>query len=435
MGRSERLTMFLDVWEVTKWHPGHDWCYALSDLSRLLNWIARLSSSGASLHLISLKTYTGLSEPWIHICGARLSPEGSRKASWNDDRSWNYLCLHSSITVSNTSNKQSSKEGETPSTPYHHYEAKHPDMETMDTSTMVSTQSIQAPSIPFTNVKRLFEKLNRVSGDILIVTSEYKQNSLPLSKNAVLTLTDVSFSDFSAIESERDLRGRSIKLRHWDARSQALVIALPTPGHRALHYELTRALDLQLRSMGIADKWADIGGATYTTRDFGEGRGGRHRHRSSAEGDTAGFPVAGLAVSNSWPTLVVLSHTSPAVESLYAAVRWWFAASEHYVKIVLVERWDGERRRIVVEKWEEEEEEENAQAEPVCRQTIAIARRDAASDLNEVDSFVVDGGALELSFRHLFGKDPVTELGEGDIFFSVWSLQRFARNCWYSLAC
>jgi hypothetical protein len=114
-------------------------------------------------------------------------------------------------------------------------------------------------------------------------------------------------------------------------------------------------------------------------------------------------------------------------------MRWWFARSEHQVKIVLLVKFERTRETLTMEKWEEEPTSARpgatttrhaAALQPVLRQTITITR-DPTTD---PASFNVTSGALVLGFRLVFLRDPGH--GEGDFVFSVEELKDYARTVW-----
>lgn len=240
-----------------------------------------------------------------------------------------------------------------------------------------------------------------------------------------LTLTDVSHQDYNDMVKETELRERGFRFRHYDSASQILVIVIPTKGHEALHRQFIREFHRQVEALGDGERWIDCGGTAFT-KEHGGGS------LSSGGGDTVGLPLADSIQSDHWPTLVVLSDTSQAFGSLAATMRWWFRASDHRVKTVVFLRWSSIQHQIIIEKWEEPELEDmarrsNGEPQPENQQTIRITQE---GGLIHEDSYIVDGSALVLSFRRLFGRDPRADLGQGDIIFSVRDLQRLARLSW-----
>lgn len=114
-------------------------------------------------------------------------------------------------------------------------------------------------------------------------------------------------------------------------------------------------------------------------------------------------------------------------------MRWWFSASDHQVKIVLLTKFGHLHQRIIIERWEEEIQTRpgatttrraaaSGAIQPVLRQSITITRDPAT------DSYQVARSALVLSFRLLFLRDPGPQ--EGDFIISIADLQAYARHVW-----
>jgi hypothetical protein len=114
-------------------------------------------------------------------------------------------------------------------------------------------------------------------------------------------------------------------------------------------------------------------------------------------------------------------------------MRWWFSASDHDVKIVLLAKFDHQAQMIIIERWEEEPHvrpgamntrrmTRGNTLRPVLQQHIEITR-----DIS-TDSYRVTRGALLLSFRLLFLRDPGPE--EGDYIISIPDLEDYAREVW-----
>lgn len=114
-------------------------------------------------------------------------------------------------------------------------------------------------------------------------------------------------------------------------------------------------------------------------------------------------------------------------------MRWWFFNSNHEVKIVLLVKLDQNDHEIQIEKWEEEQParlgattaRQTALAlHPVLRQSINITR---ISTVNSI-SYQVNSGALVLSFRLLFLRNPYPQ--ESDFRISIPELEEFAADVW-----
>ncbi|KAI5863545.1 hypothetical protein GGS23DRAFT_567522 [Durotheca rogersii] len=265
----------------------------------------------------------------------------------------------------------------------------------------VSSQDAQ-PTVRFTTAAELFEQIDSVPGDILIVTN-------------------VSRQDFTAIEHERETRRRKIRFRRYYASTQILIVTIPTIIHEQLHRRLYEGLCFQVNSAGLWEDWSSLGGAT-----FREGR----PSGNSGEGDSSGGPRS--AGRGAWPTLVIEAGVSESLRQLQEDMRWWFAASNHDVKIVILAKSGRSQNRIILQKWIEQQRQPRQGAtstrwastlEPTLHQTITITGDSANPAL-----YNVTRGALVLEFRLLFLRDP--RQGEGDFVVDVPSLQRYAAAVW-----
>ncbi len=175
--------------------------------------------------------------------------------------------------------------------------------------------------------------------------------------------------------------------------------------------------------MGLSGSWTQIGAATY--------RGGG----DSGEGDSAAGPRPARAFKEAWPTLVIEAGDSESHRRLRKDMRWWFNASNHDVKIVLLAKLHQNRGSIVLEKWEKRPITTRQGAattraiaahiaagdlEPTLQHTMQIIRNQATNPV----SYDVTRGTLILHFRPLFLRAPGP--GEQDIVFSIADLQTFA---------
>lgn len=169
--------------------------------------------------------------------------------------------------------------------------------------------------------------------------------------------------------------------------------------------------------MGLRRAWRWIGKATR--------RAGGHPGGDVGEGDSTGGPRPDRAGPNSWPTLVIEAGHSESLRQLQADVGWWFSASNHGVKIVLLAKLDQEQRQIILERWEEEPPSlrpgatmtRASASRPKLRQSIRITR-----DSNVADS------PLVLPFILLFLRAPGP--GEQNIVMSIPELQEYAADVW-----
>lgn len=155
-----------------------------------------------------------------------------------------------------------------------------------------------------------------------------------------------------------------------------------------------------------------------------------HPGGDGGEGDSSGGPVPVRGLNDSWPTLVIEAGTSESLSALHDDMRWWFSASNHDVKIVLLAKFDRRNQKLILQRWEEERltrqgatnTRQSNTLRPVLQQNIDITR-DIATD-----SYHVTSGALVLSFRLLFLRDPGPQ--EGDYVISIQELEDYARVVW-----
>ncbi|KAI1407311.1 hypothetical protein F5Y13DRAFT_175271 [Hypoxylon sp. FL1857] len=271
---------------------------------------------------------------------------------------------------------------------------------TAPTSLSSSDQSQPSSTFRFTNPQDLFKLIDTTSGDFLIITN-------------------VTPRDFADLDEQREVRGRGFRWRRYYADSQILLVAIPTHAHEMLHcilYEKFRE-NVPTRE----NTWCTKAATTF--------RAGRDR----GEGDSTGGPIPERRGHDKWPTLVIEAGVSESLAQLRLDMEWWFAASNHDVKIVLLAKLDSSQRMITLEKWVEEPAaarsgatttRRSAALRPILQQTITIHRNEATSPI----SYNVTRGALVLEFRLLFLRSPGS--GEGDIIISVSDLQWYAEFVW-----
>ncbi|KAH9999707.1 hypothetical protein F4779DRAFT_155823 [Xylariaceae sp. FL0662B] len=270
-----------------------------------------------------------------------------------------------------------------------------------------SVESQDEPTIRFTTAKELFQTIDRVSGDCLVAT-------------------DVLPADFDRIDHQREEAGRKFRF-HYRAAEGILIITIPTQIHEVLFRGICESFISQLFQRGIYNRWVTTGAATYRNQDYPGGDGG--------EGDYAGCPRPERTSIESWPTLVIESGHSQSLNLLRSKKNWWFSASDHQVKIVLLVKFtERGQPRILIEKWEEEPQQARPGAtttrhaavlRPTLQQSITITRNTATNPV----SYHVARGALVLSFRQLFLRNPGPQEG-GDIIISISELEELAERTW-----
>ncbi|KAI0096317.1 hypothetical protein F4776DRAFT_560028 [Hypoxylon sp. NC0597] len=268
------------------------------------------------------------------------------------------------------------------------------------TSLSSSDQSQPSSTFKFTNPQDLFKLVDTTSGDFLIIT-------------------EVTPRDFADLDEQREVRGRGFRWRRYYAESQILLIAIPTHAHEMLHRILYEKFHEKVPAR--ENTWRTKAATTF--------RAGRDR----GEGDSTGGPIPERRGHDKWPTLVIEAGVSESLAQLRLDTQWWFAASNHDVKIVLLAKLDSSQRMITVEKWVEEPvaakpgattTRRSAALRPILQQVITIHRNEATSPI----SYNVTRGALVLEFGLLFLRSPGE--GEGDIIISVSDLQRYAECVW-----
>jgi len=173
--------------------------------------------------------------------------------------------------------------------------------------------------------------------------------------------------------------------------------------------------------MGLKGSWKNIGSATLPGQ---QGQSGK-------EGDSAGGPKPQRAGKGAWPTLVIEAGFSQTLGQLHLTMKRWFSMSNHEVKIVLLSKFDG--TTILLERWEEEmavrpgattTRHSLQHPTPALRQSITITQNATTNPI----SYNVTRGALVLSFRLLFLRDPGPS--EGDLVFGVQELEKYAEDVW-----
>lgn len=169
------------------------------------------------------------------------------------------------------------------------------------------------------------------------------------------------------------------------------------------------------------ESWVGYRPTTFTDQNSG----------SSGEADASGGPfVAGVGELQDWPTLVIEAGYSQTLNRrLRDQMAWWFRASAHQVKIVLLIKMDpASPGEILIEKWQEIQQDRagatttraSGALRPNLMQVINIRRIDDAAP-TVPQSYAVTRDALRMDFAHLFLRQP--EKGEGDIIIGIQQLQ------------
>ncbi|KAI8720430.1 hypothetical protein NCS52_00488300 [Fusarium sp. LHS14.1] len=260
-----------------------------------------------------------------------------------------------------------------------------------------------SPTIQFVAVPELFRKIDTTTGDALVV-----QN--------------VSEQDCIKIVDQRKKEKRHFRIKRYYSQSRILIITIPTRIHERLHLCLYGRIYSAVEAMGLGFDWGPDGSTTL--------RPTRGPNRDGGEGDTTAGPAS--RASSDWPTLVIEAGYTQSMDNLRNDMRWWFSASGHEVKIVLLIKTEANSGHIIIENWHEVPAAQRQGAtttraaptllEPSRSQLITINRGS-----NSAPPTVLSG-PLRLDFELLFLR--AAGQGEGDIVVSIANLQRMAQFIW-----
>ena len=206
-----------------------------------------------------------------------------------------------------------------------------------------------------------------------------------------------------------------------------LIITISTSAHERLHGELYTLFTNELFRKGLEEQWTGTGATTYPSIQGGSD-GGR------GEGDSSGLPEIRRG---GWPTLVIGACCSETDNHLRRKMEWWFEASNHDVKIVLLLQLKRNPDTITIQRWEEEPSILNrpgatttrhaAHLRRIQRQQIVITRDNTTNPA----SYQVARGNLILPFQLLFLRQPNPNIPqESDIVIGIAKLQELARRIW-----
>ncbi|CAG9997627.1 unnamed protein product [Clonostachys byssicola] len=238
-----------------------------------------------------------------------------------------------------------------------------------------------------------------------------------------LYVRDVSVSTYERLKKYRCRKMRKYRFRRYYPAEELLIVALTTATHEQLHINLYLDIYIEISKMGLEWYWLSRGAATFRALSGG----------SEGEADSSGsFSTPGEG-HRKCPILIVESSHSMSLEEMRRHMTWWFEASDHQVKIVLLVKADGPST-IIIEKWQEPLRPERAGAtatrassrpNPQSRQVIIIERIPGNNNPYSTESYeVTSGGALRLEFEDLFLRPPGP--GEHDVVIDNYHLQRIA---------
>uniref|UniRef100_A0A8H7KBE6 Uncharacterized protein n=1 Tax=Bionectria ochroleuca TaxID=29856 RepID=A0A8H7KBE6_BIOOC len=281
------------------------------------------------------------------------------------------------------------------------------DIESVDTNpTTISAASYGPATIKFTTAQALLRAVRQSSSDVIYVE-------------------DVSTEDFAKIEQARGERSK-FRLKNFSPAQRLLIIVIPTFRHERSHRKLIKLIENQITAMGLEDDWGEYGETTLRAEHGG----------GASEGDSGGGPSERDDNIHPWPTLVIEAGYSQSLNALRRQMRWWFSASQHQVKIVLLVKLDPlVPGTIIIEHWKEFPREERtgatttrfgARLEPVNTQRITIQKTLPSTNPRDPLSYGVTRGSLRLSFMDLFLRAP--RQGEGDVVLRDHHLQQLGAS-------
>ena len=234
------------------------------------------------------------------------------------------------------------------------------------------------------------------------------------------------------IEREREKRGKTMRF-HYRADQNLLKITVPSRQHETICGDFFIDTAQKLFQMGLTKRnFRSVGSTTYHGTGSGDNGG-------SGEGDSAFVPQARFHNGKSWPTFVLEAGDSQSLEGLRNDMRWWFAASQHEVKIVLLAKLYPATREIRLEKYVKDvshvrtgatHTRSTPQLQPRLTQVVTIAPREA--NPGQELQFTVFGAPLILDFQLLFLRAPNLEAGERDLEYTSSDLEDTASAVWSS---
>ncbi|KAK0610038.1 hypothetical protein B0T17DRAFT_125510 [Bombardia bombarda] len=242
--------------------------------------------------------------------------------------------------------------------------------------------------------------MHRIMAAIEFTTVYDMFRHIDMARTDTLNFHSVHPADMAVIDDQRYRRRKSFRIRKYQATLATLTITVRTFLYDILHGELYSEITLDVARMQLREElWSqadddDVMSRGYVYRNSTDGEGGkngngngngnvngngntfwdRNREKNwgknrggesdcrrltvleSGEADSTGRPESRLDPANQWPTLVVLAGVTQEIEHMREDMRWWFRASGHEVKIVVLAKLRREPdkiREILLEKWVE----------------------------------------------------------------------------------
>ena len=176
--------------------------------------------------------------------------------------------------------------------------------------------------------------------------------------------------------------------------------------------------------MGLYEELRDEGSKLLTRRGKGQG-----------EPDSS-FQPRGARQTSDWPTLILEVGWSQSLPSLRQTMRWWFDASQHAVKIVILMKIRAETNSIMIEKWVEQLLPQPTHMARSFANRLAPTRAQEitiSSSINftpmrppQNNDFQVISDPLIIDFNLLFLRAPAQDTNEGDLLLTAQHLRQIA---------
>ncbi len=253
-----------------------------------------------------------------------------------------------------------------------------------------------------------------------------------VAKFILTTEIGVSPDQFAKIDRGREKRRRKFRFCY-RSDSRVLKVTMRTRIHERLHltFYMHCLLAPLVREGNLFENLLSLGCSTFGAQGLFEG--------DTGEADSTSVPISRHLGYNYWPTLVVEAGDTKSLNQLREDMRWWFAASNHEVKIVILTKFDHNRRCIILERWEAQEQSSQKvmtrRRAALLRQTGLAIRRQVVTitrDATTPKSYNVSG-SFGVGFKSLFLRDRRPEEGEGegdDVVIPVEDLQHYADVVW-----
>ncbi|EPE05346.1 dead deah box dna helicase [Ophiostoma piceae UAMH 11346] len=254
-----------------------------------------------------------------------------------------------------------------------------------------------------------------------------------------LVVGQVSADTYRALKAKRDRHGYHYRF-FFIPDVACIIVTCPTLHHERAHLEVYARVYSALMRMGVEDQWTHSGSAELDAQGGASGSG---------QGDSSGGPLSrrDQVDDDFWPTLVVEAGASQSLPSLRIKARWWFAASNFHMKVVVLVKLIAATFTIQIEQWVAEARGPQrhgatttwagrAAKQPVLEQQVSIDWV-GLSPLNQTPfnrralaNFRVVGAPLVLRFEDLMERPPVPAAGEHDVVISEANLQMVAKCVW-----